>query len=40
VRYEGGGGEEDDFIDVIKVKELRANQPLKMSKLELEFFQK
>jgi hypothetical protein len=32
--------EGDDYIDTISAKELRANKPLKMSQLELDFFDK
>jgi hypothetical protein len=31
---------EEPFIDIIKIKELRANKPLIYSKLEMEFFNK
>jgi hypothetical protein len=30
----------NDYIDSISAKELRANKPLKMSQLELEYFDK
>jgi hypothetical protein len=30
----------DDYIDIISAKELRANKPLVMSQLELEYFGK
>jgi glutamine amidotransferase-like uncharacterized protein len=38
VRFEVEGG--DDYIYVISAKELRANKPLVMSQLELEYFDK
>ena len=38
VRFEVEGG--SDYIDIISAKELRANKPLEMSKLELEYFDK
>jgi hypothetical protein len=31
---------DDNYIDTISAKELRANKPLKMSQLELDYFDK
>jgi hypothetical protein len=38
VRFDVEGG--DDYIDIISVKELRANKPLEMSQLQIENFEK
>jgi hypothetical protein len=38
VRFEGEDG--DDYIDNISAKELKSNKSLKMSQLELEYFDK